>query len=250
MLLKQHWIDRLDKHFVNRIHLQNNLYVDFIYGHKSLIKVTRHRFKPIFILHLHLKPVKTDKVNIQSLLDFASCPLNNFIPFVLIHTFNSYTTIINQIANYKWFLRMCTPKKIVWSEMQSPSHFTYAKRKHNKRRGNTSNSSQPNPKNGHHETALYRSFLINRWIANMLTEMLCISAQHNTYNQRWRTSKIKKKIPYTISTHLNGLSPKLDTFLSNHVKYQFNAIIESMAPLAHNRWNLSMFAHSTDSKWW
>lgn len=139
LLLKQHWIDRLDKHFVNRIHLQNNLYVD-IYGHESLIKVTRHRFKPIFILHLHLKcclcaqatvkPLKKkDKVNIQSLLDFASCPFNNFIPFILIHTFNSYTTIINQIANYKWFLRVYTKNKnLIWNAIAKPLHLR--KKKH------------------------------------------------------------------------------------------------------------------------
>lgn len=80
-----------------------------------------------------------------------------------------------------------TPKKRF--EMQSPGHFTYAKkytiwqaqRKHIKIQVSQS------PKIGHHETELYRSFLINRrehivWLKYCV--FLCFRrAQDNTYNE-------------------------------------------------------------------
>lgn len=70
-----------------------------------------------------LKPhEKRDKVNFQSLLDFASCPHTNSVPFVLIPYFQFVHTIINQIANYKWSLRVYSEQKTVWNAIAQPLH--------------------------------------------------------------------------------------------------------------------------------
>lgn len=90
----------LDKLFVNRIHLRK-IYIHF--WSRIINQSNTPPLKPIYSLYIcirkvdvcavrkrRLKPHKKDKVNFQSLLDFASCPHNNSVPFVLIRTFNSY----------------------------------------------------------------------------------------------------------------------------------------------------------------
>lgn len=128
----------LDKLFVNRIHLQN-IYM-YIYGYKSLIKVTRHRLTKIhftyafemLLLLLLLraycasdvktpkKKKKRDKVNFQSLLDFASCLLNYFKPFAFIRTFKLYAWSSIKLPITNGFY-VSTPKKN-WNAIAKPLH--------------------------------------------------------------------------------------------------------------------------------
>lgn len=67
-------------------------------------------------------------------------------------------SIINQIANYKWFLSCLYIWN--WNAIAKPLHLR--KKRTNKEKTHQIRVSQIREKNGHHETALYRSFLINR----------------------------------------------------------------------------------------
>lgn len=175
----------LDKLFVKRIHLR----IVYIYGNESLINVTRHRLNQYYFSVCNRNACWCWSVTLKTTK--IKSTFNHSSILHSVHFKVSYRSL--------WFvfLIVAARSSIKWPEMQSSSHFAYAKKsKQTNKEEIYIKFESAKFENGYHGTALYRSFLINCWIYFNRNVIFFKGGRIHCCVQWCRHSKIKR-IPNT-----------------------------------------------------